>query len=192
MANENRFDSGHVVIPVLHPSGDVHNIAVPEDTPLADLHSALAQDYAHPAIEGQEKQPTEEGAEENRPAFREAARKAWQAAASGILKQEAGFIDYKNPLFKPEQLPVQKGAEMKIDVPNDAFATAHTHPNERQQDPSVQDIDNAKKSGKPVYVVSRQGLYMVRPSDGKVIQVFKGTDWMDEKKKIGAQEFSMA
>jgi len=26
-------------------------------------------------------------------------------------------------------------------------------------------------------------LYMVRPSDGKVIQVFKGTDWMDEKKK---------
>jgi len=185
MANENKFDSGtpHVVVPVYHSGEDaIHSIAVPEDIGLGDLHSAL-MDGGYAPIESSTKQPTAEGAEENRPAFREAARKAWNASASGMLKQEAGFIDYKNPLFKPEQLPVQKGAEMKIDVPNDAFATAHTHPNERQQDPSVQDIDTAKKYGKPVYVVSRQGLYMVRPSDGKVIQVFKGTDWMDEKKK---------
>jgi len=26
---------------------------------------------------------------------------------------------------------------------------------------------------------------MVRPSEGKVIQVFKGTDWMNEKKEKG-------
>ena len=49
MADENKFDSGHVIVPVLHPgSGDVHTIAVPEDTSLEDLHSALSDGgYEH-------------------------------------------------------------------------------------------------------------------------------------------------
>jgi hypothetical protein len=29
----------------------------------------------------------------------------------------------------------------------------------------------------PIYAVSKKGLYMVRPSDQKVIPVFSGTDW---------------
>jgi hypothetical protein len=74
MANET-YDSskGHIVLPVLHPSGDLHNISIAEDTPIADLHSALASEYSHPAIEVHEKQRTADDALENSDSFRKTA-----------------------------------------------------------------------------------------------------------------------
>jgi len=39
------------------------------------------------------------------------------------------------------------------------------------------------KSKMPLYVVSRGGLYMVRPSDGKIINVFQNEDWMSKTPK---------
>jgi hypothetical protein len=39
------------------------------------------------------------------------------------------------------------------------------------------------KTRKPKWVVSKDGLSMVRQSDGAVIKVFDGTDWMSEKRK---------
>ena len=128
-------------------------------------------------------QPTESGAEERQQKFIEAARTAWGNAASGTLRKEAGFIDYKNRLQEPDQTEPSRNNELEQRVPKSAFATVHTHSNERQPDPSDADIQVAKKIGKPVYVISREGLYMVRPSDGKVMQVFQGTDWMKDKKK---------
>jgi hypothetical protein len=63
------------------------------------------------------------------------------------------------------------------------FATLHTHPNTGSPTPTSQDVENTKKLGIPQYVVSREGLFMVRPSDGQVLQVYKNNDWMNEKKK---------
>jgi len=83
MANE--LDSGHVILPVLHPDGEVHNIAVPPDTDLGAFHAALL------------------------------------------------------------------------------------------------DVATAKKWNHPVYVVSRNGLSMIRPSDGAIVQVYQSPNWMTEK-----------
>jgi hypothetical protein len=41
MAEENKFDSGHAVIPVHVGNGQVDHIAFPIDTPIPELHSAL-------------------------------------------------------------------------------------------------------------------------------------------------------
>jgi hypothetical protein len=89
MANET-YDSGHVVIPVLHPDGGVHNIAVPTDTPIADLHDALT-DYYLPDL-AKPSQPTADGAVENSPAFKQRAQQAWDAAVRGVRPDvESGF-----------------------------------------------------------------------------------------------------
>jgi hypothetical protein len=59
----------------------------------------------------------------------------------------------------------------------------HTHPKYAQDDPSDDDKELAKKTNQPTYVVSKRGLFMIRPRDQKVIQVFEGTDWMQPDKK---------
>jgi hypothetical protein len=43
------FDSGHVIVPVKTVDGDIHNVAVPQDTSLQDFHAALNADpnYLH-------------------------------------------------------------------------------------------------------------------------------------------------
>jgi proteasome lid subunit RPN8/RPN11 len=71
---------------------------------------------------------------------------------------------------------------MEIRVPKDAIGSAHTHPNDRQDDPSPADIQAAKKTNKWVWVVSRDGLYSVSPK-GDVQHIYKSSDWMSEKRK---------
>jgi hypothetical protein len=191
MANE-KYDGGHVVLPVLHPTGEVHNISVPEDTNLKDLHGALTDEYAH-ADFGTGKQPTADGALENDPAFKRAASQAWSEVSYGDLPQESGFMVGRDGKMSP----VQKGKEIGSKEttgsttfhipPEGVFATVHTHPRPSLnknwvQQPSQPDIDVAKKEKQNVYVVSQQGLFLVEPS-GNVVHVFNNNDWMREKKK---------
>jgi hypothetical protein len=126
---------------------------VPTDLPVADLHQSLLDSGYH----GTDEAPTEAGAEENTPKFREAAKQSWANAASGTLRKEAGFIDYKNRLQEPDQTEPSRGNKLEQRVPASAYATVHTHSNERQPDPSDADIKVAKKIGTPVYVISREG-----------------------------------
>jgi proteasome lid subunit RPN8/RPN11 len=100
------------------------------------------------------------------------------------LRKEAGFIDYKDRLREADQTVPSHDNRLEQNVPSSAFATFHTHPNESvggQPDPSDADIQVAKKIGKPVYVNSEKGLFEVRPSDGKVIHVFKSPTWYSDK-----------
>ena len=55
-----------------------------------------------------------------------------------------------------------------------------THPNDRTDKPSVDDIEIAKRVHKTIFVVSRSGLWAVDPG-GVVSQVFKNSDWMSQK-----------
>jgi hypothetical protein len=75
---------------------------------------------------------------------------------------------------------------LKQAVPKKCIRAAHVHPNENGGQPSERDIDDAKKLGKPnvgYRVIRKDGLFMVRPSDGAVIKVYDGTNWMEKKKK---------
>jgi hypothetical protein len=72
---------------------------------------------------------------------------------------------------------------LKQAVPKKCIRAAHAHPNENGGQPSEQDIDDAKKLGKPMWVIRKDGLFMVLPSDGAVIKVYDGTNWMEKKKK---------
>lgn len=125
--------------------------------------------------------PTEAGAQEITEKFRDAARASWLASGSGTKTEEGGFVDPGNRLQYPNQDEPAYGTHLKQAIGKSAFAALHTHPNADGGLPSQQDIDEAKKVGKPYYVVSKEGLFMVRPSDGGMVKVFDGTGWMSDK-----------
>jgi hypothetical protein len=180
MADES-YDSGHVVIPVLHPDGDVHNIAVPADTPLPDLHAALA-DYQLPDLGQQSSQPTAAGAVENSPAFKQRAQQAWDAAARGVRPDvESGFEVGRTGNAGPIQTQITpRGStpqdKIQLRSPN-SLGVVHTHPNSNSPFPSPGDIAAAKAAHKTVWLTSKYGLFSVDPS-GKVTNIFKSDDWM--------------
>jgi hypothetical protein len=164
-------------------SSDVHNIAVPFGTDIADLHQALLDDYA---IE----QPTEAGAIENQDSFREAARKAIQSTKSN--QQEAGFVLEKSGHY--ENVP--QGSEHSMQVAADSdydAATLHVHPSPGfggsefgprvTEGPSANDVALSKKSGVPFYISTKTGLYRVRPSDGHVDKIFDRANWAEKNYK---------
>ncbi len=186
MPNETKFEYGnpHVIIPIVHPdSGEVHNIAVPEDTDLGDLHSALSDaGYEHPGITTAESGPTEEGTLEESPEFQKATRQIFDSMNHGKTKGENAFFMDKNKNAKitGEQFneTAAGGRSMKLDVPTDTAYINHVHPDLGTAEPSPKDRETSQNFGVPVYAVSKHGLYMARPSDGQVVKVFDGTDWM--------------
>jgi len=124
--------SGHS-IPVRHPNREVHNVAVPTDTNLDDLHSALGDaGYEHPpAIAGQTPQPTAEGSIEHSEAFKKAARDAWSSVGYGDLPQESGFVVDKSgtpgPMVQRKEIGSKEtaGSTTFHIPPGGAFATLH-------------------------------------------------------------------
>jgi hypothetical protein len=61
-------------------------------------------------------------------------------------------------------------------IPAGTVALAHTHPWQADQRPSQGDVEQAKKIGLPIYVVTRWNLYVVDAA-GNVIELFARTDW---------------
>jgi hypothetical protein len=187
MANENpKYDSGHVIVPVLHPdSGEVHNIAVPEDTNLKDLHSALSDaGYEHSGITTAETGPTEEGTIEESPEFQAATRKIFEGMNAGKKKGESAFYmrPDKSVTYEGEQFDDSSsgGKQLHINVPGDTKYINHVHPDIGLPEPSPKDRETSQNLRMPVYAVSKSGLYMVNPTDQKVTKVFSGTEWMDK------------
>ena len=62
-------------------------------------------------------------------------------------------------------------------IPAGTVAIAHTHPLQADPRPSRGDIEQARKIGLPIYVVTRRNLYVVDASGG-VMELFARTDWM--------------
>jgi hypothetical protein len=192
--NDPTLDSGHVILPVGHPSGEVHNVAVPADTDLGDLHSALGDSGYHHDLSDIEKiapqkQPTAAGALENSDDFRNQSKAAWDAVNKGGNPfAESGFSVYNDggaSSLHTEVHPQTSGMPTqwkdKIAFGKDDFAIQHTHPNASSDKPSANDVEAAKKIKKPIYVTSRTGLWMASP-DGKVTQVFKSPTWFSDAK----------
>jgi hypothetical protein len=61
-------------------------------------------------------------------------------------------------------------------IPAGTVAIAHTHPWQADQHPSRGDIEQARKIGLPIYVVTQRNLYVVDAS-GEVIELFAQTGW---------------
>jgi hypothetical protein len=148
---ENKFDSGtpHAVLPILHPeTGEIHNIAVPSDTDLSELHSALSDaGYEHPALDLHQ-QPTKEGSLEYSDAFRKAAKDA-VGASRNFTGNESGFAVDVNGQPGKTQTSIGAGSQnshhLAIAAPSNAEAALHTHPMRTGADePSADDIKIAK------------------------------------------------
>lgn len=162
------------LVPVLHPRQGIHLISVPRDLPTPELHERL-QDYYHP-IDFKQAQPTAEGALENSHDFKAKAGEAIRSAGEGQTAVEGGMLVSSNG--RSTVLPLSNGYHAReMPVTASTFATLHTHPNNVDFKPSAADVKAAMASGVPFYVASKAGLFMVRPSDGKVIQVFDRADW---------------
>jgi hypothetical protein len=179
-------DSGYAIIPMLHKSGDVHTVVVPTDTDL-DMHNILySNGYGHPSLDDAlpKSQPTEEGTLEESPEFQKATRQIFNSMDNGKKKGENAFFMDKNKNAKVtgEQFneTAAGGRSMHLDIPSDTAYINHVHPDLGLPEPSPKDRETSQKLNTPVYAVSKKGLYMVRPSDGGVVKVFDGTDWMDK------------
>jgi hypothetical protein len=186
MANE--FDSSHPVVPVRHPeTGDIHNISVPPDTDLGDLHAALSDaGYTHNM--SLNSQPTAAGAIENSPEFKKNATELWNSAGNGKFRGEAGnFVTQRGGYTKPVITPGtdEGGGRIVFNKPSDAMGIVHTHPHGGGLSP--RDIQTAKDNHLTVYAIDLDGLHAVGP-DGKITEVYRSVgDLLDKKKKAEVQ-----
>ena len=175
MANENKFDSGHAIIPVQVGDGQVDHIAFPIDTPIPELHSALLDHV-------QSKQPNRDDVLENQKSFKDSSRAAWSSVASGLVAKEAGFnVDKYGRAGTIREHSARNGEvpSVEMGVSPQAMALVHTHPSVGgfSPRPSKNDIEVAKQTKKTVYVVGSQGLFAVDPG-GDVTNVYSDPDWM--------------
>lgn len=143
MADENKFDSGHAVIPVHVGNGQVDHIAFPIDTPIPELHSALLNHV-------QSKQPNRADVLENQPSFREASKAAWSSVASGLVAKEVGFnVDKYGRAGTITEHSARNGEvpSVEMGVSPQAMALVHTHPSVGgfSPRPSKNDIEVAKQ-----------------------------------------------
>jgi len=180
---------------VYHPGDDVvDELAVPEGTHVNDFHDWLQKNGYH------DPEPTREGALENTEAFRKAALKSSMLAATGEIRLrsgsgeggEAGFVIRKDGTVGPVTFQSDESSEasghLKQKIGPEDFATFHTHDSRHLSTPSRDDIEIAKRTHHPVYVASRDGLFMVNPTDGKITQVYNRSDWeMPAKSKSGGK-----
>jgi hypothetical protein len=188
-----------VIVPVLHSgSGEVHDISVPHDTPLSELHDALLDKGYHSDwvpyqgasvdSQGHPKQgPTKEGSVEYDPKFKETASKVWETAERGKSSTESGTYLEANLDRGPIATSNEDG-KMSLVTPKDAPYTMHTHPDHFKDgsaggQPSGKDIETAKKLGKYVYVVSRSGLSYVGPHGEQGVVYTNPKQFEDKKKK---------
>jgi hypothetical protein len=126
--------------------------------------------------------------------FRDAVRHAWDLMQQGKANREAGFSTDRQGKARPLQIadndPKTNNGHISLHIQPDDSATMHTHPDADSQYPSDDDIKAAKKSGKPLFVQSSQGLFHV-DAKGKVTPLRTGTAWLYEKRR-SANEFSKA
>jgi hypothetical protein len=165
---ENKFYSGHVIVPVQHPSGAVDQIAVPTDTSLEDFHGAPADaGYMH---EFPTAQPSAQDVLEKSPKFREAASNAMiktnaQSMQNSGIGLEAGFTVGNNG--QPSAITTMKDASdesrghLRQYVGPKDFGAVHTHDARHSDTPSQDDQKAARETGKRVFVTSRSGLYEI-------------------------------
>jgi hypothetical protein len=198
--DENKYGSGvgHVVLDVLHgPSNEVHSVAVPESTPLPELHDALVTagyhagwaPYQGAGVDsfGRPKAgPSKSGVLENDPKFKAAAKAIYDASGRGRNPNEAGTYLDANLDRGPIAVSNTEG-HMSLSVPSDASSTLHTHPSHfngatASPLPSGTDVDTAKKLKRSVYVVSPEGLSVVE-GDGKVTNIYNDSGWLTRDNK---------
>jgi proteasome lid subunit RPN8/RPN11 len=62
-------------------------------------------------------------------------------------------------------------------IPGGTVAIAHTHPYYAEL-PSRADVEQSKKIGLPIYVISRRNVFVVDPSSGESIAIIRNKGWM--------------
>lgn len=65
-------------------------------------------------------------------------------------------------------------------VPGHVVALVHTHPPKADEKPSEEDIATARRSGLPVYVLTRRYIYAADPASGAIVPVIDGRNWVGE------------
>jgi hypothetical protein len=162
----------------------------PKPTP-PDIQTPLDMDSINKSIMGSSAPNiTADGAIENTPDFQNAAQTAWSRTQYGKSNgAEAGFtvdrsgnishVDWNR--YGDPANPGSTGSLHQVLHP-DTLLALHVHPDDADPEPSKQDVEIAKRSGKQIYVQSRDGLFAV-DAQGNVRQVEKGTDWMNSSKK---------
>jgi hypothetical protein len=105
----------------------------------------------------------------------------WQASAFGKaptgIERAAWILRDANGNLQFQRWP-SSGARNKEfwkgDVPENAVAQVHTHPEHRDPRPSSNDTEFAKKMAVPVYTITSQGVWVVSP-EGKIEKVADST-----------------
>ncbi|HEV2194029.1 MAG TPA: hypothetical protein VGR55_00465 [Candidatus Acidoferrum sp.] len=182
---QSKFDAN--IVPILHPNGSVHSVAIPPDLDFGDFHKALLDsEYGHQIFTQPQPQPRREDALEFSPQFRDAAAKAIMASHN-FTGQEAGFAiradgtparNTKNEPVIQSSKEFGTGHNLKVITQASDMGIYHTHPHNPR--PSPADIEDAKKNRMTIYAASPEGLWQVSAS-GEVQQVFQSRTWYSDK-----------
>jgi hypothetical protein len=128
-----------------------------------------------------------DNAMENSTEFRRALNDAWektsQASRMGQHREDAFTVERSGKTANRQTATKQQGqggGEMAQNYDSDSSALVHTHPFGSDTEgprPSAADVAAAKKSGRPVMVASREGLFEIAPGTGSVTQVSTDTSF---------------
>jgi len=67
-----------------------------------------------------------------------------------------------------------------------AIAIAHTHPNNKDPNPSSEDTRVADRLGVPIFTLTRWGMYMYDPVTHRITQVQNNLDWLEPSSWVQA------
>lgn len=112
---------------------------------------------------------------------RAAMLKSWKEASYGHWKNECGFAVLKdgNDLFTLYSGTNHDRLRTKITVTANTVALFHTHPNSASAEPSLADIDTARKINKPVCTITSRGVYCFYPDRDRTVKLRDYPDWLE-------------
>ncbi len=105
----------------------------------------------------------------------------WKRAGLGTRDVEALALIYRNADGSYRTEPLAQTNEFRkfsFKWNPTAIAIVHTHPNNRDPQPSDVDQQTSDKLGVPIFTLSIHGMYMYDPAAKKVSQIQDGLDWL--------------
>jgi len=115
--------------------------------------------------------------------------RAWNSSHNGIDNVEAVVLIFRKvdgSYFATALGQTNEPNKFRFKWDPAAIAIAHTHPNNLDPKPSMEDTRIANRFGVPVFTMSRSGMYMYDPGTRKTTKVQNNLDWLEPSSWVHA------
>jgi len=112
----------------------------------------------------------------------DAMRRAWKLTDYGRSLKEAGVVVMEEPdgrYSAKVQFSAERWMSVELNVPANAVAIFHTHPNNVGYAPSPEDKKNSDMLQIPGFIMTDRGLWAYSPQTRTTTQVMVMISWLD-------------